>query len=107
MNGICEYEKGENLRTCISDCASDRVQFNEETKKLLKQNNDVIKDPKSGEVLLRGIQPVPATSGGGMAQTGGGSNLIVLIISGIILLLVGVGVWIFVKLRKRNKQYGL
>lgn len=104
-NSICEFEKGENLNTCLADCVSGN--FSDETKKLLKQNNDVIKDPKSGEVLLRGIQPIPTTSGGGAAQTGGGPNVIVLVISGVVLFLIGIGVWVLVKLRKRNKQYGL
>lgn len=108
MNGVCEYEKGENLQTCISDCASDAVQFSEETKELLKQNNDVLTDPKTGEVLLRGIQPVAAepTIGVGEVESGG-ADMTVLVVGGIVIvLIVGVGI-VVVRLRKRNKQYGL
>lgn len=104
-NNICEFEKGENLNTCLADCVSGN--FSPETQKLLKQSNNIIKDPKSGEVLLQGIQSVPVTSGNDATKVVGGSNAIVLILSGIILLLVGIGVWVLVKLRKRNKQYGL
>ena len=106
MNGVCEYEKGENLQTCISDCASDTVQFSEETKKLLKQNNDVLKDPKTGEVLLRGIQPAPSVpiAGGGSGRS---TAWIVLVLSGTAIVLIGSGVWLFFSLKRRNRKYGL
>lgn len=104
-NGICEFEKKENLNTCLSDCTSGK--FSQETDKLLKQNNDVILDQKSGAVLLRGVQSAVVTSPNETNVTTGGANTTVLIISGIILLLVGVGIWVLIRLRKRNKQYGL
>jgi hypothetical protein len=54
-NGLCEFEKGENLETCLSDCASGSVKYSEQTTKILKENGEVIKDNKTGEILLKGI----------------------------------------------------
>lgn len=53
-NGICEFEKGENVETCMVDCASGNVKFSQPTLQTLKDNNNEIKDPKTGAVLLRG-----------------------------------------------------
>lgn len=107
MNGVCEYEKGENLQTCVSDCASDTVQFSDETKKLLKQNNDIIKDPKTREVLLRGIAPIAGTPTSGEGGTSGSADTMVLVVGIVVLLLIIGGVVVVIRLRKRNKQYGL
>jgi len=52
-NSICEYEKGENGQTCISDCSTSHNVYSAETRDLLTKNNGVIKDPKSGEILLK------------------------------------------------------
>lgn len=106
-NNICEYENGENMNTCIPDCVGTAVHFSPETQKLLKQNNDVIKDPKSGEVILRGVQVAPVATAGTVANTSSGTNMVVLIIGIVALVLVGIGTWIVVKLWRRNKQYGL
>ena len=105
-NTICEYEKGENFDTCLPDCIGATVQFSDETKKLLKQNNDVLTDPKTGEVLLRGIAPVATGSIGASGGAGGGS-VVTPIVGGIVLLLIIGGVIVVIRLRKRNKQYGL
>lgn len=104
-NSICEYERGENLNTCLADCISGS--FSDETKKLLKQNNDVLTDPKTGEVLLRGIAPVAGTSTGGVGGTGGGADAVVLVVGIVVLLLIIGGVVVVIRLRKRNRQYGL
>ncbi len=106
-NDICEYEKGENMNTCLPDCVGTTVNFSDETKKLLKQNNDVLTDPKTGEVLLRGIAPVAGTSTGGVGGTGGGADAVVLVVGIVVLLLIIGGVVVVIRLRKRNRQYGL
>lgn len=106
-NGICEFEKGETILTCLTDCTSGN--FSDETKKLLKQNNDVIRDPKTGEVILRGIQatPTPVASPGETAQGSGTINKILLIIGAGAVVLISIGVFAIVRLRARNKKYGL
>lgn len=53
-NGICEFEKGETSSSCIGDCASSNITFSPQTLQTLKDNNNEIKDPKTGAVLLRG-----------------------------------------------------
>lgn len=106
MNGICEYEKGENIRTCISDCASDTVQFSDETRKLLAQNNDVLKDPKTGEILLRGPEAVTATDSPASTQAEGG-NIAVLVVLVAFFVVIGIFVVVILKIRKRNRRYGL
>ena len=52
-NGVCEYEKGENAQNCIDECASGQINYSDQTKKLLSENNGVLKDPQSGEILLQ------------------------------------------------------
>lgn len=54
-NGVCEFEKKENVDTCMIDCANGHTQYSQQTKTLLDQNGGVVKDPKTGEVLLRDI----------------------------------------------------
>lgn len=53
-NGICEFEKEENIETCMVDCASSNVKFSQPTLQTLKDSNNEIKDPETGAVLLRG-----------------------------------------------------
>jgi hypothetical protein len=52
-NGVCEFEKGENINTCLEDCGTSNVTYSDQTKSLLQQNNGVIKDPKTGKALLQ------------------------------------------------------
>ncbi len=52
-NGICEFEKRENINTCISDCASGNVTFSQQTKETLDKNNGILKDEKTGAILLK------------------------------------------------------
>lgn len=106
-NGVCEYEKGENMNTCIPDCVGTTVNFSDETKKLLKQNNDVLRDPNSGEVVLRGIQASAVASTGGTAMANNGAGSILVIVGGIAVVLISVGVVVLIRLRARNKRYGL
>ena len=108
-NGVCEYEKGENFETCLPDCVGITVNFSDETKKLLKQNNDVIRDPKTGEVILRGIQatPTPVASPGETAQGSSTINKILLIIGAGAVVLISIGVFAIIRLRARHKKYGL
>jgi cbb3-type cytochrome oxidase subunit 3 len=60
-NGICELEKGENISTCILDCASSNVNYSPQTEESLKANGGVIKDPKTGEIILKET-PLPGNS---------------------------------------------
>ncbi|NTW13575.1 MAG: hypothetical protein HGA31_00900 [Candidatus Moranbacteria bacterium] len=56
-NGICEFEKGENMGTCLTDCASGNVKYSLSTQQLLDQNNGLIRDPQTGAELLREYEP--------------------------------------------------
>lgn len=104
-NGICEYEKGENLDTCLADCVSGS--FSDETKKLLAQNNDILKDPKTGEILLRGPKAIAAGTGSlGVAPSEGG-NTAVLVILLAFCAVIGTFVIVIFRIRKRNRRYGL
>jgi len=105
-NGVCEYESGENFDTCIPDCVGTVVAFSEETKKLLKQNNNVLTDSKTGEILLRGTQPV-VTPGVFDGEASGKGMVVALIIGGVAMLLIGLGIFALFRLRRRNRQYGL
>ncbi len=105
-NGICEFEKGETIATCLTDCTSGN--FSEETEKLLKQDGGVIKDPKSGEILLRGIQPSATSTAGAVASSGDDSaKRILLIVGAVAVILISVGVFVIFRLRARNRRYGL
>lgn len=105
-NGICEYEKGENLNTCLPDCVGVFVNFSDETRKLLAQNNDVLKDPKTGEILLRGPEAVTATDSLASTQAEGG-NIAVLVVLVAFFVVIGIFVVVILKIRKRNRRYGL
>lgn len=61
-NGICEFEKGENVSTCILDCATSNIKYSPQTEEILKNNGGIIMDQKTGEVLLRESQSSIASS---------------------------------------------
>jgi len=70
-NGICEFEKGENVTTCLGDCGTSHVTYSDQTKKLLLQNGGVLKDPKTGQVLLKDqalANNSPSTKSSGQSQ---------------------------------------
>lgn len=52
-NGICEFEKKENNQTCLEDCGSSHVRFSPETTKQLEENDGIIRDEKTGDILLK------------------------------------------------------
>lgn len=84
MNGICEYEKGESLETCISDCASDTVAFSPETQQLLDANNGTIIDSTTGEVLLQSPDAQEPAGSNQTSDTSSSSpSLWVVILAGI------------------------
>lgn len=84
MNGTCEFEKGENMDTCVSDCVTGDVKFSSQTLRLLDRGNGSIRDPESGAELLRKVGPeVPSvrmTDSGrvneGPSQSGYGGVLV-------------------------------
>lgn len=100
-NNICEYEKGENLNTCISDCIGDNVKFSEETTKTLQSQNGVIRD-EAGTLLLSNNTQVLDNSNTNPTEgkTDSNSSNIILLVGGILFLVAGVGVFIW-KLKKR------
>lgn len=98
QNNICEYEKGENTNTCISDCIGDNVQFSEETTKTLQAQNGAIRD-EAGTVLLS-TNTTTNTSTSNQPETTSNNSNILLLIGGILFLVAGVGVFIL-KLRRR------
>lgn len=98
QNNICEYEKGENTNTCISDCIGDNIQFSVETTKTLQAQNGVIRD-EAGTVLLSTTTTPNPTTPVEAENTSNNSNIL-LLIGGILFLVAGVGVFIW-KLRRR------
>ena len=60
QNFVCEYEKGEDTNTCISDCIGDNVEFSEETIRTLQAQNGVIRN-EEGVVLLSNNAPDPTS----------------------------------------------
>ncbi|MEY2986049.1 MAG: hypothetical protein RJB24_278 [Candidatus Parcubacteria bacterium] len=96
-NNICEYEKGEDSNTCISDCIGDNIQFSEDTARTLQAQNGVIRD-ESGVVLLSTNTPASATPV--EPESSYNNSNILLLIGGILFLIAGVGVFIW-KLRRR------
>lgn len=97
QNNVCEYEKGEDSNTCISDCIGDNIQFSEDTARTLQAQNGVIRD-ESGTVLLS--TNTPDTSTPIESETNSNNSNILLLIGGILFLVAGVGVFIW-KLRRR------
>jgi len=53
-NGICELEKKENIDTCVADCANSNVKFSQQTKEILDKSGGILKDEKTGAILLKG-----------------------------------------------------
>jgi hypothetical protein len=98
QNNICEYEKGENTNTCISDCIGYNIQFSVETTKTLQAQNGVIRD-EAGTVLLSTTPTTNTTTPVEAENTSNNSNIL-LLIGGILFLVSGVGVFIW-KLRRR------
>lgn len=98
QNNVCEYEKGEEENTCISDCIGDSVQFSEETIRTLQAQNGVIRD-EAGTVLLS-TTTTPNSTTPVEAETNSNNSNIILLIGGILFLVAGVGVFIW-KLRRR------
>jgi len=97
QNNICEYEKGEDANTCISDCIGDNIQFSEETTRTLQAQNGVIRD-EAGAILLSTNTPTPEPSV--ESETSSNNSNIILLVGGILFLVAGVGVFIW-KLIKR------
>lgn len=101
QNNVCEYEKGEDNNTCISDCLGSNITFSEETQKTLQKENGVIRD-ESGTVLLSTNTPTPNTNPDTTSEPPQSKTLgnIAILIGGIVFLAAGLGVFIW-KLRKR------
>jgi len=101
-NGICEFEKGENFNTCISDCASSNVKYSPETQKILDENGGVIKDPKTGGVVLKGGYSLDnsVTAEEQPVKKGIGFGSILLIIS----IGVAIGITTFLVLRRMRES---
>jgi hypothetical protein len=98
-NLICEYEKGENIDSCPSDCNNDNVKFSEETQKTLQKENGIIRN-ESGTVLLSTNTPTPDTNTTAEPAKSKTSGNIAILIGGILFLAGGLGLFIW-KLRKR------
>jgi len=98
QNNICEYEKGEDSNTCISDCIGDNIQFSDETIKTLQAQNGVIRN-EEGVVLLSTNSSLTNPAPTNTIKTENRSNIF-LLIGGILFLVAGVGVFIW-KLRRR------
>ena len=100
QNLVCEYEKGENANSCLADCVGDNINFSEDTIKTLQQQNGVIRN-EEGVVLLSNNETNIESDNTETAEANpSNSTNIILLISGIVFLVAGVGLFIW-KLRKR------
>lgn len=97
QNFVCEYEKGEDNNTCISDCLGPDITFSEETQKTLQKENGVIRD-EAGTILLSTNTPNPNTNSESEQSKTLGN--IAILIGGVVFLAGGLGLFIW-KLRKR------
>ena len=112
-NRICEYELKETADTCLADCANGETQYSPETLKKLDENGGVIRDPQTGDVLLRKelpatLPPVDVTidtsnqntTSDTVTDTGVSQRqLIILISAGVILF--GIMIALYIRHRKR------
>jgi hypothetical protein len=89
-NGICEFGKGENIYTCVADCASGAVKYDEATLQILKTNNGTVRDVATGKILLR---QTPNT------QSSQNNIIYIAVIAGVVILL-GIIILIIVKRKK-------
>jgi hypothetical protein len=94
-NKVCEFEKGETINTCLSDCASGSVSYSPETKAKLDAAGGIIRDPKTGDILLNDIK-VDASQNPAQTETKKTSNnfsVIAAVVVVIVLLVIGVVVY--------------
>lgn len=101
QNRVCEYEKGENIDSCVLDCVGnntgDSVTFSEETIKTLQQQNGVIRD-EAGTVLLSNTPTNTQTPL--ESENSSNSSNIILLIGGILFLVAGIGVFFWKSLKR-------
>lgn len=60
-NKVCEFERGENIDTCLPDCASGNVTYSPETKAKVDAGNGIVRDPKTGSILLNDLRTTDAS----------------------------------------------
>ncbi len=113
-NQICEFELKETMDTCLADCANGNTQYSQETTKTLDENGGVIRDPQTGDVVLRkaipaSLPPVDVTIDPGdqdiasdatVSQVQSQQRLVILISAGFIL--VGASLVLYLWYRKRR-----
>ncbi len=109
-NNICEYERGETIDTCLPDCVGKTTKFSSETQKALMASGGIIKDPKTGEVILRGTTAtvdVDTPTTPAQSEVSRGLNVVMLAIGVGVFFFVVIGAFIIYRLKQRNKRYGL
>jgi hypothetical protein len=99
QNNVCEYEKGENNNTCISDCLGADITLSQETQKILQKENGIIRN-ESGTVLLSTNTSIPDTNTTAEPEKSKTFGNIAILTGGILFLAGGLGLFIW-KLRKR------
>lgn len=99
-NGVCELEKGETALNCMGDCANSKPNFSEQTSNELKNNNGVIKDSSSGEILLSDPALIPSASAPTTSSRGGFS--IFILILGIFIFVGTIGFLVYKKFIKKD-----
>lgn len=93
-NGICEFDKGENIYTCIPDCASSNIKYDQQTLDLLQKNDGVLKDVTTGKTLLSLPASQTTTS---TAKNNYFTEIIIMVATAIIL-----GALIFILVKRRR-----
>ncbi|HPN96906.1 MAG TPA: hypothetical protein PLK35_04020 [Candidatus Moranbacteria bacterium] len=115
-NDICEIEKRETAIDCIGDCGKAKNNYSPETEKLLKEKEGIIKDPETGEVILKDLSYSPNPQAGFLStspntksstetstqESSKKSNTIIILIISVILL-AGIIILAYKFVFKKNK----
>lgn len=108
QNNVCEYEQGETELSCIMDCYYDEninkpIVYSTKTEQTLQANNGIIRD-QEGTTLLR-FQDSNSTQNNqnSVEESEETKTPIWPLILGIVLLVIGLGVFIYFRIKKKNQ----
>lgn len=98
-NGICEFEKGETLDTCLGDCGTIAPKYSEQTKSLLEKSGGELKDPETGVLFLKIYPETKPAAEQPIPKKGLSIFNIILIILAVALIIIAVLI-LYKKLRR-------
>lgn len=106
QNNVCEYEQGETELGCIMDCYYDEntkkpIVYSTKTEQTLQANNGILRN-EEGTVLLRSNLLQSNQPDNNISEEEDKAPIWPLIL-GIILLIVGLGVFIYFRIKRKNQ----